>query len=75
MEKGLWVRSQEKRKLILCDSFVATPNGTVLGFQGADDVEGVPLGNYETEERAIEVLHLLQNNCKREFKTANMPPR
>lgn len=71
--KGIWVRTVKKTRLFLCDGFTATSTGNVVGFQGPDDVDGIVLGNYETEERAIEILNLLQNNCKRGFSTANMP--
>lgn len=71
--KGIWIRSQLKNTLYLCDGLAASATGNLLGYQGPDDVDGIVLGTYETEERAIEILNLLQNNCKRNFSTANMP--
>ncbi|MCE9654679.1 hypothetical protein LPC13_05235 [Clostridium celatum] len=52
---SIWVRSQNKRRLICCDGFIVNNEGGVLGFQGAND-EGVVLGKYKSEERALEVL-------------------
>lgn len=61
---NIWIRSQNKKRLMCCDGFAVscdkfsksgTERATVLGFQGAND-EGVVLGQYESEERALEVL-------------------
>ena len=48
---SIWVRSQNKRRLICCNGFVVNKESCVLGFQGSND-EGVVLGKYDTEERA-----------------------
>lgn len=70
---GMWVRSQAKTRLVLCDHFAVTFNGNVLGFQGPDDADGIILGSYETEKRALEVLNLIQHLCRVGNTTLNMP--
>ena len=68
----IWVRSQDKKKFAEFNCF-AVCSRSVFGYQGADDEEGIPLGVYENEQRAIEVLNLIQNNCRNDYNTCNMP--
>lgn len=55
---SIWVRSQNKRRLICCDGFIVNKESCVLGFQGSND-EGVVLGKYDTEERALEIINFI----------------
>lgn len=68
----MWIRSQDKKMLIQVDCFTVVGK-SIFGFQGPEDSEGVPLGKYENDDRAFDILNMLQNNCKRGFTTANMP--
>lgn len=68
----MWVRNKNRQMLIKVDCFVVSGR-TILGFQGPDDGEGVPLGEYESYERALEVLDLLQDDCMRGHKIGTMP--
>lgn len=65
----MWVRSQNKKRIINCDGFTITNEGNVLGFQGAED-EGVCLGKYDNEDEALKVLDyickFLQNNVSQD---------
>lgn len=51
----MWVRSQNKKRLMNCTEFHVTQSGAILGCTNPDD-EGVVLATYENETRAIEVV-------------------
>ena len=49
---SLWIRSQDKKRLIESNGVALTPSGLSIYPIGANGI----LGTYETEERALEVL-------------------
>ena len=72
MKMELWVRSQDKEKLLKCNDIAISYNmsmdAEVIKFKGYKIVgyfdkntEYEILGTYETKERAIEVLDEIQN--------------
>ena len=54
----LWIRSQNKEKLILINilAIAEDETGTIIGF-GVDSKAKVTLGEYKTKERALKVLN------------------
>lgn len=56
----MWVRSQNKKFLGVYDSFSISESGNVLVYQGPEDCEGVILGSYKSEEKAMLVLNDIQ---------------
>jgi hypothetical protein len=53
MSNGIWIRPQDKNRLISCEHIYITPNGIIRGVKGDDDV---CIGVYKNRERAIEIL-------------------
>ena len=64
----LWIRSQNKLSLTKVNSVVIDYNNqkklvaNYMEFNGSEDY--TPLGEYDTEERALEVLDEIQNILK-----------
>lgn len=58
---NLWIRTQDRKKLILINTLAIAENTSrsILGF-GIDGHVKVELGDYDTEERALEVLDEIQ---------------
>lgn len=56
----LWIRSQDKEKLVKCNDIVVNDD-CIIGYFDKD-TEYEDLGTYETKGRAIEVLDEIQNN-------------
>lgn len=54
----LWIRSQDKTKLIKSNGVALTPSGLSIYPIGATGV----LGTYKTEERALEILNEIQHH-------------
>lgn len=67
---GIWIRSQDKRRLIECTRFGVSSwfDGTcnVLGYNCNDSIA---LGEYEGEEKAIKVLDMIQNFIRNNERT------
>lgn len=68
MKMELWIRSQDKEKLIKCNDIAISTDsedGKTIGYKivGYFDknTEYEDLGIYETKERALEVLDEIQN--------------
>jgi len=56
---GIWIRSQNKECLAKVKRLLVS-HGRIVNIQTADDDYDL-LGDYETKERAIEVLDEIQN--------------
>ena len=58
---NLWIRTQDRKKLVLINTLAIAENTSrsILGF-GIDSHVKVELGDYDTEERALEVLDEIQ---------------
>lgn len=58
---NLWIRSQDRKKLVLINTLAIAENTSrsILGF-GIDGRVKVELGDYDTEERALEVFDEIQ---------------
>ena len=58
---NLWIRTQDRKKLVLINTLAIADDdsGSILGF-GIDGHVKVELGDYDTEERALEVLDEIQ---------------
>ena len=54
---NLWIRTQDRKKLVLINTLAIADDdsGSILGF-GIDGHVKVELGDYDTEERALEIL-------------------
>lgn len=59
----MWVRTQNMLSLVYCNRFCITKEGSILGYQGPEDYEGIPLGHYE-KKAALIVLMALQEHIK-----------
>lgn len=55
----MWVRSQDKRRLVKCESFEIYGNRSVIFGYTKNYVN---LGEYSTEEKALKVLDALQTS-------------
>lgn len=57
----LWIRTQDRKKLVLINTLAIAENTSrsILGF-GIDGHVKVELGDYDTEERTLEVLDEIQ---------------
>ena len=55
----MWVRSQDKRRLIKCICFEVSENRNVIF--GYTKSHGISLGEYSTHEKALRVLNIIQN--------------
>lgn len=53
----MWIRSQNRKFLGNYDSFAISESGNILGYQGPEDFDGVVLGAYDVEEKALKVLN------------------
>ena len=53
----LWIRSQEKERLILANGNMEIVGDDVIGYKIKIDGEQCPIGSYKTYERAKEVLN------------------
>lgn len=69
---NLWIRSQDKTKLLKIDGISLTPSGLSIYPIGATGV----LGTYSTKERAIKILNEIQNiiNAKTIIKFKEFVP-
>lgn len=74
----LWIRSQDKEKLIKCNDIAISTDsedGKTIGYKivGYFDknTEYEDLGIYETKERALEVLDEIQNIFSLNIKNKN----
>lgn len=58
---NLWIRTQDRKKLVLINTLAIADDdsGSILGF-GIDGHVKVELGDYDTEERALEILDEIQ---------------
>lgn len=58
---NLWIRTQDRKKLVLINTLAIAENTSrsILGFVIDGHVK-VELGDYDTEERALEVLDEIQ---------------
>ena len=58
---NLWIRTQDRKKLVLINTLAIAENTSrsILGF-GIDGHVKVELGDYDTEERTLEVLDEIQ---------------
>lgn len=67
---GIWIRSQNKCRLVECTRFGVSNwfDGTcnVLGYNCNDSIV---LGEYEGEEKAIKVLDMIQNFIRNNERT------
>lgn len=67
---GIWIRSQDKRRLIKCTRF-----GVSNWFNGICDVVGYScndackLGEYKGEEKAIKVIDMIQEHIANNERT------
>ena len=69
----LWIRSQDKKKLVKCESI------SVGGYKACKDetalwCEQFNCGTYKTEKRALEVLDEIQNILKPKVIISNYNP-
>lgn len=62
----LWIRSQDKEKLVKCNDIVVNDD-CIIGYFDKD-TEYEDLGTYKTKERALEVLDEIQNILFPKFK-------
>lgn len=60
----LWIRSQDKKRLFKIDKLGIEESKEFLVVLYTDKYEWYRLGNYKTEERALEVLNEIQNIIK-----------
>lgn len=58
---NLWIRTQDRKKLVLINTLAIADDdlGSILVF-GIDGHVKVELGDYDTEERALEILDEIQ---------------
>jgi hypothetical protein len=76
----MWIRSQDKMTLKECDEFsLGTSNGKacIYGVKGNwESGESIPpiLGEYETKERALEILDKMQNQITSICRVSNREP-
>jgi len=64
----MWIRSQDKTELINANRIQAE-NYRIYTFPTSDSVSWVELGNYDTKERAIEVLNEIQDQLVKQNNT------
>lgn len=58
---GIWIRSQDKRRLIECTRFgIDYYSNGICDVIGADCDDVFELGKYKGEEKAIKVLDMIQ---------------
>lgn len=60
---GIWIRTQDKKRLMdVNDIFISFIDDTTIGTttNGTDEDSFFQLGKYKSEERALEVLDLIQ---------------
>ena len=60
----LWVRSQDKKHLMKCEAIMYEKTGTGYGLRVFTKNYDFNIAEYETKERAIEVLDEIQNILK-----------
>lgn len=60
----LWIRSQDKRRLVKANGVDITPSGLSIYSIGVNGI----LGTYETEERTLEVLDEIQSKLTLDCK-------
>lgn len=72
---GIWIRSQDKCKLIKCTRFgIDYCSDGICDVIGADCDDVFELGKYKGEEKAVKVLDMIQEhieNNKSEFWNRN----
>jgi len=76
----MWLRSQDKTELIKVNR-VQAENYRIYTFPSSDSASWVELGNYDTKQRAMEVLDEIQeqlvkqNNTTFGMKVFEMPQK
>ena len=60
MNTNLWVRSQDRKKLVKCEAFYIFNNNDGT-FSILDDNTDFVLGTYKTEKDAIKILDYIYN--------------
>lgn len=63
---GIWVRTQDKKRLVNCKDIEAV-GGTVISNYDKEDY--FKLGVYQTNERALEVLDSIQSHINNGYIT------
>lgn len=69
---GIWIRSQDKKRLVNCNSIVCSDcwileeGYFILSYENATNL--VCLGNYSNKEKVLKVLDMIQKELNEEFE-------
>lgn len=60
----IWIRSQDKKRLVNCNAFIATENSRLEYILEGYEINGdcSILGKYSTRKKAIKVLDIIQEH-------------
>lgn len=73
---GIWIRSQDKCKLIKCTRFgIDYCSDGICDVIGADCDDVFELGKYKGEEKAIKVLNMIQKHIETHSNDVFQMPR
>ena len=73
---GIWIRSQDKCKLIKCTRFgIDYYSDGICDVIGADCDDVFELGKYKGEEKAIKVLDMIQKHIETHSNNVFQMPR
>lgn len=61
---AIWIRSQDKERLVNCNSFVVTDNSRFEYILEGYEINGdcTILGKYSTKQKAIKALDMIQEH-------------
>ncbi|MFR5221557.1 MAG: hypothetical protein ACLTE9_14305 [Thomasclavelia ramosa] len=73
---GIWIRSQDKRRLIECTRFgIDYYSDGICDVIGADCDDVFELGKYKGEEKAVLVLDMIQKHIETRINNVFQMPR
>ena len=73
---GIWIRSQDKCKLIKCTRFgINYWSDGIFDVIGADCDDVFELGEYKGEEKAVKVLDMIQEHIETHSNNVFQMPR
>jgi len=63
---GVWIRSQNKKTLVVCSAFHSNSDNQIVGFDNSNANEDLfdYLGSYSTKEKALKVLDMIQKHIE-----------
>ena len=73
---ALWIRSQDKKHLMKCEALMYEQTGVGFGIRVFTKNYDFNIANYETKERALEVLDEIQDfiekQCMKHISSSGM---